>query len=104
MPIKTIVYKPDVPEDKKLTMIPEGLPKPCFRWLFISQSGAGKTNVIKNVIFNNKKNGYCYGKYFDELYIYVGTKDDYKEYQRLVQKLPNFYCILFLQFTIIELN
>jgi len=70
-------------EDTKLNKISPELPKPPFRWILVGSSGSGKTNIIKNILFE-KKWGYC--KYFDEIYVFSGSKDDLTEYKGYANK------------------
>lgn len=74
------IYKPKQKEDKKLKKLDKYIPKPPFRWLMIAPSGSGKSNIIKNIIYN------WYKPYFDEIYIWCASLDDCLEYQRLSKK------------------
>ncbi len=69
-------------EDKKLALIDKDLPKPPFRWIYLGATGAGKSSIIENVVFN-KKWGYI--KYFDEIYAYIGSLDDVEKFKDLVK-------------------
>lgn len=71
-------------DDIKLNKISPELPVPPVRWVVVGSSGSGKTNLIKNILFE-KKFGYC--KYFDEIYVFSGSKDDVEEYQGYANKM-----------------
>lgn len=70
-------------KDKKACVLNSVLPKPVFRAILVGHSGSGKTNVLKNLLFNPKS---CYGEYFDFIYIFCGSVDDLEEYERLGKK------------------
>lgn len=59
------------PKDKKFFALPHAklIPKPPFTMLIVAPIGQGKSSTIYSML--NK----WYGKYFDELIIYNGTKD-----------------------------
>jgi hypothetical protein len=59
------------PEDKRFASLPHAkfIPKPAFTMLIVAPIGQGKSSIIYSML--NK----WYGKYFDELIIYNGTKD-----------------------------
>jgi len=59
------------PEDKRFFALPHAkmIPKPPFTMLIVAPIGQGKSSMIYSML--NK----WYGKYFDELIIYNGTKD-----------------------------
>ena len=80
MPTKLIVYKPIDEDDTKLSLIDDKWPKPSFRWLMVGATESGKSNIIKNVLFNYNLG---YNSYFDEIYIFSGSLGDVKEYTRL---------------------
>ena len=76
-----IVYEPIQYKDKNLKHInTKILPKPPIRGIIVGSSGSGKSNFIKNIVFN------WYKKYYDEIYIFIGSKDDAIEYRRLSKK------------------
>lgn len=75
--MKLEIYEPDIKADKKLKILAKEIPKPPFRWVIIGPSGSGKSNLIKNIAFN------FYKKYFDEIYIFIMSKDDAIEYEKL---------------------
>lgn len=77
------VYKPLNTEDKRAKLIPKRLPPVPFRMALIGFSGSGKSNVIKNVLFNNN---YGYNAYFDNIIVICGSMDDLIEYKRLASK------------------
>lgn len=83
--VKTRVYKSLRNfDDTKITKINPELPKPPFRWILVGSSGSGKTNLIKNILFEKK---WGYVKYFDEIYVFSGSKDDLEEYKGYANKL-----------------
>jgi len=59
------------PKDKKFFALPHHklIPKPPFTMLVVAPIGQGKSSIIYSML--NK----WYGKYFDELIVYNGTKD-----------------------------
>lgn len=75
--IQIKVYEPLKSFDIKTKILYKDLPKPSFRWVLIGSTGSGKTNLIKNIVFN------FYKEYFDEIYIFIGSIDDKEEYERL---------------------
>jgi hypothetical protein len=70
--------------DKKLKNVSSGLPSPPFRWILVGTCGCGKTQMIFNVLFNQK---YGYSKYFDEIYVCCASKDDLLEYKNRAEQL-----------------
>ena len=66
--------------DGKKRIIKENLPQPPMRWILVGHSGSGKTNLIKNILFNQK---FGYGSYFDYIFVICGSADDVEEYERL---------------------
>lgn len=83
--VNVIVYTtPNKSNDKKIKYINKDLPKPIdgktIRWLLISSSGGGKSNFIKNILFNKD---WGYNRYYDEIYLWSGSIDDMKEYKEL---------------------
>ena len=79
MSVKLEVYKDDDITDNKTKCIAKGLPQPVFRWVMIGSTGCGKTNLIKNVLFNDT---WGYNQYFDEIYIFSGSADDCERYAK----------------------
>lgn len=69
--------------DKKLKLIDKALPKPPFRWCILGPTQAGKSTLIRNILFNVK---FGYEKYFDEIYIFIGSLDDIIETQELIKR------------------
>lgn len=74
------VYEPLKMEDQKAIILKKNLPKPPFRMVIVGSTGSGKSNLIKNFIYN------FYKEYFDEIYIFCGSADDIEEYERLGDK------------------
>lgn len=75
------VYEPNQVKDKKLQHInTKLLPHPPLRGIIVGSSGSGKTQFILNILFN------WYKKYYDEIYCFIGSKDDAIEYRRLAKK------------------
>lgn len=70
-------------KDTKLNKITEEVPKPPFRIIIVGSSGSGKSNLIKCMLFS-KKFGYC--RYFNEIYVFSGSKDDVEEFRGYASK------------------
>ena len=72
----------DRPSDKRFFALPHAnlIPKPAFTMLIVAPIGQGKTSIIYSML--NK----WYGKYFDELIIYNGTKDSNASWLKLPPK------------------
>jgi len=70
------------PEDKRFFALPHAktIPKPPFTMLIVAPIGQGKSSMIYSML--NK----WYGKYFDELIIYNGTKDSNEAWLNLPAK------------------
>ena len=64
--------------DKKIKLIDENKMMPPFRTVLTGPTSSGKSNFIKNVLFN-KQFKYC--KYMDEIYVFCASKDDLIEYK-----------------------
>jgi hypothetical protein len=77
--------------DNKKVVLNPSLPKPAFRLILVGHSGSGKSNVLKNLIFNSETG---YADYFDFVFIFCGSVDDLDEYSRLGDK---FKCHLFCE-------
>ena len=69
--------------DTRLRYINKKLPQPPMRVITTGYSGSGKSNIIKNFIFNPKM-GYCH--YYDLIFIICGSLDDIDEYERWGKK------------------
>lgn len=80
--LKIKVFEPKTVEDNKLKKIKhlDKLLKPPFRLSVVGSTGAGKTNFIKNMIFEFYKN------YFDEFYFFLGSKDEQVIFEELSRK------------------
>jgi ABC-type arginine transport system ATPase subunit len=77
-------------DDSKINLIKENLPKPykgALRWVLLGPSTAGKSTLIKNVLYNIK---WGYDKYFDEFYVFCGSMDDCHEMRQLRAKYENY--------------
>lgn len=81
-------------EDTKLNKICPELPKPIFRWIIAGSSGSGKTNLIKNILFDKT---FGYNRYFDEIYVFSGSKDDLEEYLGYASRLNMSHKMKFYQ-------
>jgi hypothetical protein len=81
--IEVQVFHPIKSDDKKIKVIPKRLPQPVFRMLLVGYSGSGKSNLIKNILFNTK---WGYNAYFDNIIVICGSADDVSEYRRLAKK------------------
>jgi hypothetical protein len=81
--IELEIFHPIKGDDKKIKIIPKRLPQPVFRMLLVGYSGSGKSNLIKNILFNNK---WGYNAYFDNIIVICGSSDDVGEYRRLAKK------------------
>lgn len=82
--VKLTVYGNGGVKDKKAKFLKPNLPHPVFRWILLGSSGSGKTNLLKNIVFNKKEFGY--GSYFDEIYAWIGNKDDYDFFKRKIKQ------------------
>lgn len=81
--IELKVYHPIHADDKKIKIIPKRLPQPVFRMLLVGYSGSGKSNLIKNILFNTK---WGYNAYFDNIIVVCGSADDVSEYRRIAKQ------------------
>lgn len=81
--IELKVYHPLHNDDNKIKIIPKRLPHPVFRMLLVGYSGSGKSNLIKNVLFNNK---WGYNAYFDNIIVICASADDVGEYRRIAKQ------------------
>lgn len=72
--------------DSRIRHIYEGLPLPVFRWILLGPSGSGKSTLIKNILFNRDLG---YSRYFDEIYVWLGSLDDIEEMREIVSKSVN---------------
>jgi hypothetical protein len=77
------VYTPIGIGDGKKKILKKQLPIPPFRWILVGHSGSGKTNLIKNILYNDN---FGYSSYFDYIFIICGSADDVDEYDRLNYK------------------
>lgn len=78
-----VIYHPERKDDKKAKIINKKLPQVPFRALLCGFSGSGKSNLIKNFLFNVK---WGYNSYFDSIVVICGSMDDVAEYKRLAEK------------------
>jgi hypothetical protein len=76
------IYKPLKQTDIKARVIPKRLPQVPFRALLCGFSGSGKSNLIKNFLFNK---AWGYNSYFDSIIVICGSADDVGEYTRLAK-------------------
>lgn len=79
-PLTIKVYEPEGSKDERLKILPSQIPKPRFSIAIIGSTGSGKSNLIKNMIYN------WYKEYFSEIYIFCGSLDDCEEYETLAEK------------------
>lgn len=75
------VFEPLKFEDEKRKYLSVKIPPPPFRLILLGQTGSGKSNLIKNLVFGK---GF-YRDYFSQIYIYCGSADDTSEYERLAE-------------------
>lgn len=73
------VYDTIKDKDFQAKKIPIDFMKPPFRCVVVGYSGSGKTNVVKNILFNKD---WGYNSYFDQIFVFCGSADDVREYQR----------------------
>jgi GTPase SAR1 family protein len=79
------VYESASSRDPRRSLINSLLPQPekgAFRWVLLGPTGAGKSTIIKNVLSNHQ---WGYDEYFDTIYVFVGSLDDYSELQSEVK-------------------
>ena len=72
--------------DARTRVINPMLPQPtkgALRWVLLGPSMAGKSTIIKNVLFNDK---WGYNKYFDEIYAFIGSLGDVADLKTEVHK------------------
>lgn len=67
-------------EDDTSADIPDFLPKPPFRFCFVGSTGSGKTNLMKNLVFN------AYSEYFKRVKVFSGTEDTLLEFESIYDK------------------
>lgn len=79
-PIKIKVFEPEQSQDTRRKILNKNIPKPPYRQIIVGTTGSGKSNLIKNYIFN------FYKDYFQEIYIFCGSLDDCEEYERISEK------------------
>lgn len=77
------VYEPKNNDDKKLKHVNPNVFMPPMRIILVGFSGSGKSNYMKNMLYNQQ---FGYKKYYDEIYIFCGSVDDCQEYERLAKK------------------
>jgi predicted GIY-YIG superfamily endonuclease len=79
-------FKIDEYYDARIENIHPLLVKPPFRWIMIGGTNSGKSTLIQNLVF--KKTGYVRNKnaYFDEVYYFIGSKDDALKNEKLILK------------------
>lgn len=86
------VYKPVINFDSsKLKRIDKKLPLPPFRIVLCGPTNCGKTNMVKNFLFNQS---WGYNKYFQEFYVWCASLDDLIEYKILARnnKMDERFC------------
>lgn len=77
------LYTLQKPQDRKLKLIDEKLMQPVFRGVLLGPTNSGKSTYIKNVLFNG---AWKYNKYFDEIYVWIGSLDDLEEMKDLAHE------------------
>ena len=55
----------------------------ALRWILLGNTGCGKSTIIKNVLFNTD---WGYMKYYDEVYYFIGSLDDYVELSQFIKR------------------
>lgn len=77
---QNILDKPD----PKLKYVKKDLPSPekCLRYIICAATGGGKSNLIKNLVFNKA----YYEKYWDDVYIWSGNYDEVVNYEHLAKE------------------
>jgi hypothetical protein len=77
------IYDTIKDKDLQAKIIPIDFMKPPFRCVIVGYSGSGKTNVVKNILFNKE---WGYNSYFDQIFVFCGSSDDVREYNRFAFK------------------
>jgi hypothetical protein len=77
-----VVYDLNKNNDDRLKLINPLAPKPPMRVVLCGHSGSGKTQIIFNFL---KRNDIGYNKYFDLIFIFCGSLDDYENYETLTK-------------------
>jgi hypothetical protein len=78
-------------EDPKLKYVKKELPSPekCIRMIVCAATGGGKSNFIKNMVFEKS----YYAKYWDDVYIWSGNYDEVVNYQHLAKEYEMEDCV-----------
>jgi hypothetical protein len=78
------LYSIDKKVNKRIKYINKLLPSPekCLRWIMLGPSGSGKSTLMKNIVLNDD---FGYNKYFDEIYLFLGSLDDIHEMEQLLK-------------------
>lgn len=79
--VTTQIYDDAQRPDERLNLIAENVPKPPFSVILVGSSRCGKTTIFKNFLLNDE---YGYNKYFDQIIMFMGNKQDKHSIQRLV--------------------
>jgi GTPase SAR1 family protein len=77
------LYRTEKDDDVRKSFLNPNFLVPPFRIIVCGASGSGKTNLIKNIIFNKQLG---FKDYFDNIFLFIGSGDDYREYSKLALK------------------
>jgi len=80
------VFKTSKDKDYRKQYLNQEFLLPPFRVVIVGATGSGKTNLIKNILFNKS---FGFRDYFDNGFIFIGSGDDYREYSKLANTLTS---------------
>lgn len=78
------VFKTAKDKDYRKSFLNPNFLIPPFRIVIVGSTGSGKTNLIKNILFNKS---FGFRDYFDNAFVFIGSGDDYREYKKLTNSL-----------------